>query len=64
MLNLLINSNLHTISGLPLVEKFVNCHRFLQINMNVKKSNNSEVPATNFIIFVCLHNKLWGIHKI
>lgn len=64
-LNSLISSTLHTISDLPNVIKFINCHKFLSISKDCKKNPKYSAVATHIChyFFVCLHNKFRNIHK-
>lgn len=50
-LNLLINCNLHTISDVRHVMKFVNGYEFFLISKECQKSNNYGVNAINLVVF-------------
>lgn len=58
-----LNSNLHTISGLPHVVKPIIIN-ICQLEKNVKKCYNIGFAAIKMIFFVWLYNKFWGTHKI
>ena len=64
-LNLLINSNLHIISGLPPVMKFISFSYIFVIEQRMSKSPIIFELLPEMPLFSpFLHNEFWGIHKI
>ena len=54
-LNSLISSTLHTISDIPNVIKFINCHKFLSISKDCKKNPQIFCSCYSYMsLFFCL----------